>query len=127
MGKNLLLQSSTQAFIARRWQHFNFTAETKVAFNPNTFQQSAGLVNYYNTENWTALQISWHEEKGRILELSTCDNFIFDQPLKGNEIVIPAEQEYVYLRVDVTNIFYEYSYSFDGENWTVNSYQICIT
>ena len=118
-GKESLTSKFTQAFIARRWQHFNFTAETKVAFNPNTFQQSAGLVNYYNTENWTALQISWHEEKGKILELSTCDNFTFDQPLKGNEIVIPAEQEYVYLRVDVQTSIYEYSYSFDGENWTL--------
>lgn len=118
-GKESLTSKFTQAFIARRWQHFKFTAETKVAFNPNTFQQSAGLVNYYNTENWTALQVSWHEEKGRILELTTCDNFIFDQPLKGNEIVIPAEQEYVYLKVDVQTSIYEYSYSFDGENWTL--------
>ncbi|MCZ8533772.1 glycoside hydrolase family 43 protein [Psychrobacillus psychrodurans] len=116
-GKESLTSKFTQAFIARRWQHFNFTAETKVAFNPNTFQQSAGLVNYYNTENWTALQISWNEEKGRILELTTCDNFTYDQPLKGKEIIIPKEHEYVYLKVDVQTSIYEYSYSFDGENW----------
>ena len=118
-GKESLTSKFTQAFIARRWQHFNFTAETKVAFNPNTFQQSAGLVNYYNTENWTALQISWNEEKGRILELTTCDNFTYDQPLKGKEIIIPKEHEYVYLKVDVQTSIYEYSYSFDGENWTL--------
>jgi len=118
-GKESLTSKFTQAFIARRWQHFNFTAETKVAFNPNSFQQSAGLVNYYNTENWTALQITWHEEKGRILELSTYDNFSFSQPLQGKEIVIPDTIEYVHLRVDVKTSFYEYSYSFDGVNWTV--------
>lgn len=123
-GKESLTSKFTQAFIARRWQHFNFTAETKVAFNPNSFQQSAGLVNYYNTENWTALQISWHEEKGRILELSTCDNTTYDQPLKGKEIVIPVEHEYVYLRVDVKTSIYEYSYSFDGENWTLIPIQL---
>ena len=38
-GKESLTSKFTQAFIARRWQHFNFTAETKVAFNPDTFQQ----------------------------------------------------------------------------------------
>ena len=118
-GKESLTSKFIQAFIARRWQHFNFTAETKVAFNPNSFQQSAGLVNYYNTENWTALQISWHEEKGRILELSTYDNFSFAQPLQGKEIIIPDTIEYVHLRVDVKTSFYEYSYSFDGVNWTV--------
>lgn len=117
-GKESLTSKFTQAFVARRWQHFNFTAETKVSFHPDSFQQSAGLVNYYNTENWTAFQISWHEEKGRILELTTCDNFSFDQPLQGKEIVIANNIEYVYLKVDVQTTVYEYSYSFDGDNWT---------
>lgn len=117
-GRESLTSKFTQAFVARRWQHFNFTAETKLAFRPETFQQSAGLVNYYNTQNWTSLQITWNEEKGRILELMTCDHFTFDQPLKGNEIVVPDDVEYVYLRVDVKTTIYHYSYSFDGENWT---------
>ena len=103
--------------MARRWQHFDFTAETKVAFYPNSFQQAAGLVNYYNTENWTALQITWDEEKGRVLDLSTCDNFSFDQPLKDKQIEIPDHIKDVYLRVDVNTTIYYYSYSFDGSNW----------
>jgi xylan 1,4-beta-xylosidase len=49
----------------------------------------------------------------------TCDNFTFAQPLQGEEIVIPEHVEYVYLRVDVKTQVYQYSYSFDGENWTV--------
>ncbi len=118
-GKESLTSKFTQAFIARRWQHFNFTVETKVAFNPDTFQQSAGLVNYYNTENWTSLQISWHEDKGRILELSTCDNFTFAEPLQDEVIVIPEDVEYVYLRAEVKTTTYQYSYSFDGKNWTI--------
>lgn len=118
-GKESLTSKFTQAFIARRWQHFNFTAETKVAFNPTTFQQSAGLVNYYNTQNWTSCQISWNEDKGRILEIVACDNFTFSAPLQGNEIAIPEDVQYVYLRVDVETDVYRYSYSFDGANWTV--------
>lgn len=116
-GRESLTSKFTQAFVARRWQHFNFTAETKVAFRPETFQQGAGLVNYYNTENWTILQITWDEEKGRILDIMTCDNFTFDQPLKGKEIVVPDDVEYVYMRVDVKTHTYRYSYSFDGEEW----------
>lgn len=116
-GKESLTSKFTQAFIARRWQHFEFTAETKVKFNPDTFQQSAGLVNYYNTQNWTSCHISWDEEKGRILELMTCDNFIFDQPMRGKEIIIPDDVDYVYLRVEVKTAVYQYFYSFDGENW----------
>lgn len=116
-GKESLTSKFTQAFIARRWQHFHFEAETKVSFNPDSFQQSAGLVNYYNTENWTSLQITWNEEKGRVLELSTCDNFIFNQPLQGKEIIIPKDVTYVYIRVNVNTNIYTYSYSFDGSEW----------
>ncbi|WP_082235710.1 glycoside hydrolase family 43 protein [Halobacillus massiliensis] len=116
-GKESLTSPFTQGFVARRWQHFNFTAETKVSFSPESFQQAAGLVNYYNTKNWTALQITWDEEDGRILDLFTCDNFTFDQPLT-EKIVIPDELEYVYLKVDVETNTYTYSYSFDGETWT---------
>ncbi len=116
-GRESLTSKFTQAFVARRWQHFNFTAETKVAFKPSSFQQSAGLVNYYNTQNWTSLQISWNEERGRILEIYTCDNFVFQQPLRGKEISIPEEVEYVYLRVEVKTTVYQYAYSFDGEYW----------
>ncbi|MCM3705599.1 MULTISPECIES: glycoside hydrolase family 43 protein [Cytobacillus] len=116
-GKESLTSKFTQAFIARRWQHFSFTAETKMAFQPETFQQSAGLVNYYNTENWTSCQVSWNEDKGRILELVSCDNFTFSQPLKGSEIEIPEEVKYIYLRVNVRIHEYKYSYSYDGQNW----------
>ncbi|WP_010648113.1 glycoside hydrolase family 43 protein [Oceanobacillus massiliensis] len=116
-GKESLTSKFTQAFAARRWQHFNFTAETKVAFRPDSFQQAAGLVNYYNTQNWTALHITWDEEKGRILDLTTCDNFTFDRPLKGKEIEIPDDVEYVHLRVEVKTNIYQYSYSFDGQIW----------
>lgn len=116
-GKESLTSKFTQAFIARRWQSFNFIAETKVKFRPDSFQQAAGLVNYYNTENWTSLQITWHEDKGRILEVNTCDNFVFDQPLQGNEIPIPEHIEDIYLKVDVQENIYEYAYSFDGKDW----------
>src|SRR5699024_5375261 len=117
-GRESLTSKFTQSFVARRWQHFSFTAETKVSFHPTTFQQAAGLVNYYNTQNWTALQITWDENKGRILDLTTCDNFTFDQPLKETKISIPNQIEYVYLRVEVHTHIYRYSYSFDGIEWS---------
>lgn len=118
-GRESLTSKFTQAFIARRWQHFTFTAETKVSFHPDTFQQSAGLVNYYNTQNWTSLQITADEEKGRILELAASDNFVYSQPLQGQEIHLPEDAEYVYLRVEVETDVYRYSYSLDGDHWHV--------
>ncbi|TMW71020.1 glycoside hydrolase family 43 protein [Alteribacter natronophilus] len=117
-GRESLTSKFTQAYVARRWQHFQFQAETRVSFQPESFQQAAGLVNYYNTQNWTALQITLDEDKGRILKLTVCDNFSFSEPLQGREPVIPDDVEYVYLRVDVDSAVYRYSYSFDGSSWT---------
>ncbi|UOQ46737.1 glycoside hydrolase family 43 protein [Gracilibacillus caseinilyticus] len=116
-GRESLTSCFTQSFIARRWQHFTFQAETKLSFQPEDFQHSAGLANYYNTGHWTTCQLTWHEEKGRILELMTCDQGNMTQPLKGNEILVPDEVEYVYLQVNVNVHTYRYAYSFNGETW----------
>lgn len=107
----------TQSLVARRWQSFEFEAETKVDFSPITFQQQAGLVNYYNTRNWTSLHITWNEEKGRSLDLMACERFHSSRPLAGNEIAIPEEVASVYLKTTVTKTTYHYSYSFDGKKW----------
>ncbi|WP_340082090.1 glycoside hydrolase family 43 protein [Terribacillus sp. FSL K6-0262] len=116
-GRESLTSKFTQAFVARRWQHFHFTAETKVSYHPTNFQQAAGLVNYYNTQNWSALQVTWDEDKGRILDLTICDNFVFQQPLRDKQIIIPEGVEYIYLRCNVNANTYTYHYSFDGEKW----------
>lgn len=104
-GQESLTSTFTQSFVARRWQSLQFEAETAVAFTPENIQQAAGLVNYYNTENWTALQITYDENLGRILDLTVCDNFSFSQPLK-EKIIVPSEAEYVYLSVTVENEIY---------------------
>ena len=118
-GRESMTSKFTQSLVARRWQHFVFTAETKVAFQPTAFQQAAGLVNYYNTENWSACHITWNEDKGRIIELKACDNFDYSEPLQGQEIQVPDHVEYVYMKVDVDHLTYQYSYSFDGKKWHV--------
>lgn len=106
-----------QALVARRWQAFEFEAETKVAYNPETFQQQAGLVNYYNTKNWSSVHVTWDEEKGRIIDLYVSERNEVTNPLGENVILIPEEVEYVWFKVDVNQYTYQYSYSFDGETW----------
>jgi len=117
-GRESLLSPFTQAYVARRWQSLHFEAETKVEFEPETFQQMAGLVNYYNTMNWTSCHITWDEEKGKIIDLVTAENGSFDQPLAGLEVVVPEDVDAVYLMVKVLCEVYQYSYSFDGSVWT---------
>jgi len=115
-GHESLTSTFTQAFVARRWQSLDFVAETAVEFYPESFQQAAGLVKYYNTENWTALQVTHDEDLGSILDLTICDNFSFSQPLK-DKIVIPSEANCVYIRVNIEHEEYYYSYSFNQKDW----------
>ena len=116
-GRESLTSPFTQALVARRWQSFNFDAQTKVEFEPASFLQMAGLTCYYNTMNWTTLHVTWHEEKGRILDLMTAENGKFGNPIRGNEIVVPAEIKAVYIKVRVREEEYCYLYSFNGDNW----------
>lgn len=115
-GNESLTSKFTQSFVARRWQSFQFEAETAVAFSPTNVQQGAGLVCYYNTDNWSALQVRWDEKLGRIVELTIGDNFNFTQPLI-DKIQVPETAQYVYLKVNVDIDIYYYSYSFNGTDW----------
>ena len=116
-GRESLTSQFTQALVARRWQSLDFEAETKIDFNPETFQQMAGLVCYYNTMNWTTLHITYNEEKGKIIDLMTAENARFAQPIASNEIVVPENVESVYLKVKISGEVYAYHYSFNGVSW----------
>jgi xylan 1,4-beta-xylosidase len=121
-GHQSLASLFTQAHIARRWQAFNFDAETKVAYNPKTIQQFAGLTCYYSTQNWSCIQITWNEKYGRVIDVVSTDLGKTFSVYKENPIPVPEEIEYVYLKVEVRGISYKYYYSFDNVEWYETSY-----
>ncbi|MCI4589502.1 glycoside hydrolase family 43 protein [Sphingobium sp. BYY-5] len=57
-----------QALVARRQEHFRFTATTCLSFAPHSFQQAAGLILYYNSTKFYYLCVS-AEEDARQLQL----------------------------------------------------------
>lgn len=121
-GRQSLMSTFTQAHIARRWQSFNFDAEIKMAYQPKTFQQFAGLSCYYNTQNWTCIQMTWNEKYGRVIDvvhtvLGKTGSVYGEEP-----VPVPEDAEYVYFKAEVRGISYRYLYSFDGENWTAVPY-----
>jgi len=114
-GGDSLTSTFNQAHVARRWQCLDFDAGTSLAFAPVNLQQMAGLVNYYNTANWTALYITFNEEKGRVLDMMSADNNVFTNPIDGDEIPVPDGTEYVHLMTRVRGETYTYHYSFDRD------------
>jgi len=62
-----------QALVARRQEHFEFQATTKMRFSADDFQQAAGLVAYYNSHKFHYLAVSNDPELGRVITIMSCD------------------------------------------------------
>ena len=61
-----------QALVARRQEHHRFRAETVIEFDPENYQQVAGLTHYYNRYKFHALGVTWHETLGHCLTILSC-------------------------------------------------------
>ena len=96
-GRESLESLYEQSFLAARQQHFYFQADTKLEFNPVSYQQMAGLVYYYDTLSHYYLCVTAHEQKGRVITVMHKVLNQFSMPL-GVGISIPEEGA-VYLRL----------------------------
>ena len=61
-----------QALVARRQDAFSFRAETRLDYEPKTFQQAAGLVHYYNRHKFHFLAVTHDARHGRVLTVMSC-------------------------------------------------------
>ncbi|MGL5355538.1 MAG: glycoside hydrolase family 43 protein [Cetobacterium sp.] len=117
-GRESFKSLHTQATVARRWQNFVFTAKTSIEFNPISFQQMAGMVNYYNTNNWYYLYITYNEEiKSRVIEVASSISGDVKFNTFGANVCIPENVSKIYLKCDVNYKKIEYFYSLDNISW----------
>lgn len=117
IGHDSLSSTFDVSMIAMRWQAFNFDASVKVKFNPFSYQQMAGLTNFYNDKHYSWIFITWNEEKGHVIEVAQNDNNNYTSFLKDNAIQIPEGTESVWFKTKLRKQFYTYEYSFDGQEW----------
>ncbi|MEX0956922.1 MAG: glycoside hydrolase family 43 protein [Rhizobiaceae bacterium] len=61
-----------QALVARRQEHFAFRAEMEVDFQPEHFQQAAGLTHYYNRHKFHFAAVTHDAKLGRVLRIMSC-------------------------------------------------------
>ena len=102
--------------MARRQQAHCYSAVTAMEFEPAHYQQSAGLVCYYNSAKFHYLFVSHDEEHGRHLRVMTCtpdspQSDAFTAPIK-----IPAGR--IELRVDVDQERLRFAYRSGGDSWS---------
>lgn len=78
-----------QSLVARRLQHHHARFSTKLQFSPTSFQQSAGLVAYYNRHKFHYLQLTHDEQHGCVLSVMSCDG---DWPEAQLHYPVPAAE-----------------------------------
>jgi len=127
-GKQSIGSLFEQALIARRQQAFAFTAETAVAFNPNNFQQTAGLACYYNAHKFHYCYVSVDDNGHRFVDIMSC---LGDQsqrltyPLREGQLqawktdkrfALPKEGV-IYLRANVDHHCLNFAFSLNQHDW----------
>jgi len=104
-GRETIGSLFTQALVARRQQHFCYSASTAMAFSPAHFQQAAGLVCYYNGAKFHYLHVSHDAAHGRHLRVMSAlpdspqaDAFTAPIPIPDGRIELRAEVDFERLR-----------------------------
>jgi xylan 1,4-beta-xylosidase len=114
-GGESIGSKACQSLIARRQQAFSYTAETVLEFEPDTFQQMAGLLAIYDDNNYFYLHLTFHEDQGKIIDLLTCDAGRFDEPLTEK---IPVNGwERCRLKAEVDMHLLQFFYAPDAGEW----------
>ena len=114
-GRDSLHSWFDQSLIARRVQHFQFSAETRLEFAPVNFMQSAGLICYYDTRTHFYLRVMQDEARGKILGITLTDDTVYDE-LAEMQIEIQNWGS-IFLRVTVDFRKLQFSASPDGREW----------
>jgi xylan 1,4-beta-xylosidase len=104
-GRETIGSLFTQALVARRQQAFRFTATTLLDFEPEHYQQAAGLVCYYNGSKFHYLHVTHDEEHGRHLRVMSAlpdqpqgDAFTAPVPIPAGPVELRAEMDFDVLR-----------------------------
>jgi xylan 1,4-beta-xylosidase len=114
-GRDSLFSLFEQSLIARRVQHFHFTAETCLDFFPTHFTQMAGLICYYDTRQHFYLRVTHDEKLGKILGVVLTDDGAYDE-FADSQIAV-NEWKQMFLRGAVDNERLQFSASPDGMTW----------
>jgi xylan 1,4-beta-xylosidase len=114
-GRESLSSKHRQSLVGRRLQHFRAEVTTCLEFDPQNFQHMAGLICFYDTQNYYYLRISQDEILGKCLGILHCDNGKYDE-LLPEEVKLEGSSP-CYLKVEFDYATLQFSYSQDGLTW----------
>jgi xylan 1,4-beta-xylosidase len=106
------------ALVARRQEHFQFTAETTVEFSPESYQQAAGLTYYYNRHKFYKLLICFEPDIGRCLRVVSCLGDFADNQLTWLGDTVPIPDGPVHMRAAVDRTDLQLSWRMEDGDWS---------
>jgi xylan 1,4-beta-xylosidase len=115
-GRESVGSQFRQALIARRQQAHCYSAATAIDFEPENYQQMAGLICYYNGSKFHYLYLSHDATEGKHLRVMSvlpdqAQTDAFTDPIR-----IPADRP-VHLRVEVDFERLYFAYRLEGDEW----------
>lgn len=114
-GRQSLFSGFDQSLVAQRIQHFDFRAATRLEFQPDRFQQMAGLVCLYDTMNYLYLRLYWSESLGGpALGILRSENGKREE-MRDCRVLLPAGTTRVRLKVEARNLRLQFSWKADGD------------
>ncbi len=115
-GRETIGSLFTQSLVARRQQAFCYTAETTLEFEPEHYQQSAGLVCYYSGVKFHYLYVSHDEALGKHIRVMSALPDAPQADAFSAPIAIPSGKR-IRLRAEVDFERLYFSYRVEGESW----------
>jgi xylan 1,4-beta-xylosidase len=114
-GRETIGSLFTQALVARRQQDFCYSAACALEFEPEHFQQAAGLVAYYNGAKFHYLHVTHNAEIGRHIRVMSA---LPDSPqADAFTPPIPIPQGRVELRVEVDYARLRFAWRVGDDDW----------
>lgn len=114
-GGESLSSMHKQSLLARRIQSLKMEAATSLDFSPETFQQMAGLVCYYNTAHFHYLHVTTNEIGQRCLQIISYDHLTQKEVL--NSPVIVDEAKTVFLKASLNGADLQFYFGVNENEW----------
>lgn len=112
-GGNGLGSRFEQSLIAQRVTEHSCVMETCVDFEPTYFKQLAGLILYYDYDNYLYLHLTRDEELGKVVTLLKAENKRYESPF--GYIPVPVQQP-IRLRMTMVNGYVRFAWG-AGDEW----------
>lgn len=116
-GRETMGSLFRQSLVARRQQSHCYSASTVVDFEPEHFQQMAGLICYYSGSKYHYLHVSHDEAIGRYVRVMSALPDHVQADAFTMPVAIPSGRP-VHLRVEVDFERLYFGYRVEGQEWT---------